>query len=258
MRAAIASVTVEDVKAFHRKNYGPAQMTIVVTGDIDAKTARAAIERAFAGWSGGREYARATHARATVPNYEQAITLTDKASVNVFWGQATGVRLADPDFLPLDIAANVLGSGFTGRLMGSVRVKEGLTYGIGADLFGSDVTDGGLFVQCTFAPALLDKGVASTCREVERWWKDGVTAEELAARKDSLIGNQRLALGSTYGIGQALLATIVRGLDPAWFDAYPERVRAVTLDQVNGAIRKYVDPQKLVMVKAGTFAEPAR
>ena len=49
-------------------------------------------------------------------------------------GQATGLRYRDPDALPLRVGTAVLGHGFTGRLMGTVRDREGLTYGIGAGL----------------------------------------------------------------------------------------------------------------------------
>ena len=58
--------------------------------------------------------------------------LADKPSVSVIIGQPTGLRYKDPDALALRVGTAVLGSGFTGRLMGTVRDKEGLTYNISA------------------------------------------------------------------------------------------------------------------------------
>ena len=83
------------------------------------------------------------------------------------------------------MATSVLGTGFTGRLMSSVRDKEGLTYGIGASISDDTYNDGAFGISASFAPQLLDKGLASTQRELRKWWRDGVRAEELAERKQS-------------------------------------------------------------------------
>ena len=53
----------------------------------------------------------------------------------------------------------------------------------------------------------------------------------------------------------AIIGTVERGVGLAWLDNYPQAIQSVTLEQVNGAIRKYVDPQKMVLVKAGTFSK---
>ena len=54
--------------------------------------------------------------------------MNDKSSVSVIMGQATGLRYKDPDALALRVGTAALGRGFTGRLMSTVRDKEGLTY----------------------------------------------------------------------------------------------------------------------------------
>jgi zinc protease len=48
---------------------------------------------------------------------------------------------------------------------------------------------------------------------------------------------------------------VERGLEPAWIDEYPLKIAALKLDEVNGAIRRHVDPKKLVIVTAGTLGE---
>jgi len=134
-----------------------------------------------------------------------------------------------------------------------VRDREGLTYGIGAYLDNDTFTDGDWRVSGSFAPQLLDKGIASTRRELERWWRDGITADELAARKTDLIGSYKVSLATTDGMASVMLRFIQRGKPLSWLDDYPKAVAAVTLEQVNGAIHKYLNPDKMVLVEAGTL-----
>ncbi len=253
---AVDTVTLEQVKAFHARYYGPAHMTLVFTGDVDLASSRAAVVRAVEGWSGGVDFMRNAPKSPAAQARSIDVPMKDKASVSVLWGQATGLRRADPGYLPLQVGVSILGSGFTGRLMSAVRDREGLTYGIGANLFGDDLVDGGFMMQATFAPELLDKGVTSAQRELGLWAREGVAAEELDARKQALVGRFQLRMGTTEGMAEALLMTVVRGQELAWLDAHPGEIEALTLEQVNAAIREHVDPSKMVLVKAGSFSKP--
>jgi zinc protease len=252
---AIDSVTIEQISAFYKKYYGPDHMTLVFTGDVDPATVRTAVDKAFGGWHGGVDFVHTSGGTLKPADAVQSIPLKDKAAVSVMWGEATGMRYNDADYLPLSVGVNVLGSGFTGRLMATVRDKQGLTYGIGASLFASDIVDGGFMIQTSFAPQLLDKGVASAQQVLQTWWTGGITARELDARKQALIGRFQIQLGTTDGMAQSILLASNRGLDLAWLDQYPNKLKALTVAQINAAIRKHLDPKKLVMVKAGTFAD---
>lgn len=256
LQKALGSVSVAQLKAFHSQYFGPEHMTLVFTGDVDMERAKAAVASAISGWKGGVDFARNVSKGVSAKSQSVQVAMTDKASVSVMWGQATGLRATDADYLPLALGVDVLGSGFTGRLMSSVRDREGLTYGISANLFGDDVADGGFMMQASFAPELLQKGVASSRRELQRWWKDGITANELDARKQALAGSFQLSLGTTDGMAHALLMTRVNGRGLDWLDQYPSRLKALTLEQVNGAIRKHINPQTLVQVEAGTLPKP--
>jgi zinc protease len=159
--------------------------------------------------------------------------------------------------LPLRVGTAILGQGFTGRLMGTVRDREGLTYGIGAAVTADSVADGAWSISASFAPALLDRGVASTRGVLEQWWKDGVTDEELAARKQGLVGGYFVGLSTTAGLAGTILTSIQRGYDLSWLDGYPEAVRALSREQVDQAIRAHLDPAAMVQVEAGSVAAPA-
>jgi zinc protease len=256
--SAAKSATLEEVKAFHAKYYGPAHMTLLVVGDVDAPATQAKISTAFAGWSGGQDYVRPAAPASLKTAREVTVPLTDKPSVSVIIGQPTGLRYKDPDALALRVGTAILGSGFTGRLMGTVRDKEGLTYNISAAVSEDSIVDGGWDVAASFAPALLEKGIASTRRELLRWWKDGVTDEELAARKRGVVGTYLVGLSTTAGLAQAILTNIQRGYDVSRLDELPAAVGALTRDQVNSAIKSHLDPSTMVLVEAGSVPQAAK
>jgi zinc protease len=255
--AAAKSANLEDVKAFQAKYYGPAHMTMVVAGDVSDADVRAEIAKAFAGWTGGQDYIRG-NAKSPAPSApadaarEVTVPLADKPSVTLILGQATGLRYRDSDALALRVGTAILGRGFTGRLMSSVRDKEGLTYGINASVGDDSIADGAWDISASFAPTLLQKGITSTRRELDKWWKDGVTAQELSTRKQGIIGDYLVGLSTTGGLADTILTNAQRGYDVGWLDQYTQAVNAVTLAQVNAAIKAHLNPAAMVLVEAGS------
>jgi zinc protease len=252
--AAAKKATLDELKAFHAKYYGPAHMTLVVAGDVAAADAQAEVGRAFAGWSNGQDYVRPAAPAALAAARELSVPLADKPSVSVIIGQPTGLRYKDSDALPLRVGTAILGSGFTGRLMGTVRDREGLTYNISAVVSDDSIVDGKWDISASFAPALLDKGIASTRRELQRWWTDGITEDELTSRKQGLIGSFRVGLSTTAGLANAILINVQRGYDVKRLEEFPDMVNALTRDEINSAIKKHLNPNNMVLVKAGSFA----
>jgi zinc protease len=252
MIAAVQSAKIEDLQRFHQQHYGPAHLTLIAVGDLDVHALQADVAKAFGGWTGGSDFLRAAAAAVARAAPDELVPVPGKASVSLVLGEATGLRYRDPDALALRVGTAIFGSGFTSRLMGSVRDKEGLTYDIGAGMGQDALTDGFWRINATFAPSLLEKGIASTRRELLRWSSEGVTAEELAARKTDLVGSYQVGLATTSGLAAALQQAILRGYPVSWLDEYPHAIDALTLEEVNRAIKKHIDPAKMVLVKAGT------
>lgn len=244
--------TLDEVKAFYQECYGPAAMKLVIVGDIDPEAARTELGRVFAGWAGGSPAPRAAHAGRVDAASDQNVFMADKASVAVFWGQATQLRYGDPDALALRLGTAALGSGFTGRLMANVRDKEGLTYGIYSAVTNDTYADGDWRIGAQFAPQLLAKGLDSTKRELAAWYHDGITAAELARVKGDFVGTYKIGLSTTGGMATTILNTMNRELPLSFIDEFGNRINALTLAQVNGAIRKHLNPDAMVLVKAGT------
>jgi zinc protease len=255
--AAAQAATLDELRDFHAKYYGPAHMTLVVVGDVDAPETQTEIGKAFSGWTGGQDFVRPATPAALTAVRDVSVPLADKPSVSVIIGQPTGLRYKDPDALALHVGTAIFGRGFTGRLMGIVRDKEGLTYNISAAVSEDSIVDGSWAISASFAPALLEKGLASTRRELDKWWRNGVTDQELAARKQGLVGGYLVGLSTTAGLANAILTDVQRGYGVSRLEQFPEAVNALTRDQVNSAIKNHLNPSVMVLVKAGSVASQA-
>jgi len=142
--------------------------------------------------------------------------------------------------------------------MSTVRDREGLTYGVGAGIDQDTYGPGTFFISATFAPQLLDKGLAATQGVLGKWWSDGITEAELDQRKQSMVGSFQVGLATTGGMAMALLATVQRGLEPSWLDRYPQLLRALQLQDVNSAIHRHLDPARMTLVEVGTLPAGTR
>ncbi len=252
--ADLAAATLDDVKAFHAAHYGPAGMVLVAVGDVDDAAIDPALRAAFTGWSGGTSRPETPKATAPAASRTEQVAMPGKASVSVLIGLPTGLKYGDGDRAALAVATEILGGGyFSSRLLATVRVKEGLTYGIFASLQKDTYTDGQWAIQATFAPELLEKGLASTQRELRRFTSEGATADEVRDFKSAIIGSYKLALANSAGVAGQILITVQRGLPLEFIDDYPKKIETLTLAEVNGAVKKYLDADRMITVMAGTM-----
>jgi len=252
---AIDAATLEEVVAFHKAHYGPAHMKLVAVGDVDSASFQQAIEQVFTGWTGGSAPLRLMKAEKSNHARQINLDLPGKTSVSVVLGQASGLQHQHPDYQALRMGTAILGSGFTSRLVASVRDKEGLTYSVNAGLDGDNFNEGDWKITASFAPTVLDQGIASARRQLDVWYQQGVTAAEVAFRKTFLIGVFQVNLSNSDGLASTFLNTLNRGYPLDWLDEYPSRINALNKDMVNAAIKTYLQPQNMILVKAGSLSE---
>lgn len=254
--ADLESTTIEDIKTFHDAHYGPKSMLLVFAGDIKFEQLTAAVETAFADWSGGVEYP----ANLSEPNPNakrtERIQLTDKPSVSVRYAFNTGLQRTDPDYLPFMLGNYILGGSFHSRLMSEVRKERGLTYDIRSGHTGDIMTPGNWSLSASFAPAMLDDGLAATNAIVRKWYQKGVSEDEVEAAIQTLSGSYMVRLSTTGSVAGQVHSFIQRGLAPDYVDRYPKLLREIDAERVNAMIRKHLNPKTTSVVLAGTLSEP--
>jgi len=251
--ADVEKTTVDDLKTFH-KNYGLGNMTLVAVGDIDELALEASLKKAFGDWSLSELVMPKITLRANdVNNVTEYITMEDKTSVDMFFGIAIGIDRDHPDYYALMVGNYILGGNFSARLMQSVRDEKGLTYGIYSGIRGvNNGSDGYWIVSGTFAPDLLKDGKDATIEQIDLWVKN-ITEDELAAKKETITGSFKVGFATTGGLANQILTNAERGYKDTMLDEFPNIVNELTLNQVNNSIKKYISPDKLVIVAAGSI-----
>jgi zinc protease len=138
-------------------------------------------------------------------------------------------------------------------------VKEGLSYGAGSGLGAGRFDRAGSWTaNAIAAPQNVAKVEVVFKEELERLLKDGVTAEELTKAKSGIAQRATQDRTQDAGVAGQLLSDLDTGRSFAWDKQFEARVQALTTEQVLAAARKYIDPAKLTIIKAGDFAKAAQ
>jgi zinc protease len=108
-------------------------------------------------------------------------------------------------------------------------------------------------VDVAVAPQNTAHAIRSTREVMEKYAKEGITDAEVETQKSFFAGNYRVRLSTNAGIAFSLAYAEKYGYGPRYLDEFPERVAAVTRDQVNKVIREKLHPEKMHLVVAGDF-----
>ncbi len=181
-----------------------------------------------------------------------------KQNIEFFMGNRLPLTLKDADFIPFAFGLDVLGKrgGFAGRLMSTVREKEGLTYTIYAWIRGATTsTHGHWNIWTFFTPKDAKKGIASTMREIKHIVTKGITTAELVRFKELLKNQFGLAHESVASTLALYHSALVAGRTPDDVHIAVAKRDVLTKKEVNDALKKYLKPTHIVIAGAGPTKE---
>lgn len=194
------------------------------------------------------------HAPNPKPKPTVQENIPSKQNLEYSIGAALPLTIHHPDYIPFVFGLAVLGKwgGFTGRLMSTVREKEGLTYGIYARTESMTGTETGYWrIMTFFNPKDAARGLASTFREIKKIAKSGITTDEYRRFK-TILGTQQKMLTDSYVRSlDDLHAYVVLGLTLEEMETIKAKLFVVTEAEVNQALKKYLKPEQVVISSAG-------
>jgi zinc protease len=257
----VKTLTRADVEAFYRRFYVPENAMLAIAGDIDKSELISMVEATFGKWprAEGFETPRVPRPHRQTHPIERFVTAS-KEQVNVIIGHL-GIERKNPDYYTLLVMDTILGSspGFTSRIPRILRDEQGLAYSTFSNITSSAGLDPGRFIAYIgTAPENLDRAISGLRGEIARIVDSGVTAEELATAQPYLTGSFVFRFQKNSQIADFLLEAEVYGLGFDYLEKYPELIRAVSVEDVNRATRKYIDPQNLTTVVVGPVDEEGK
>ena len=253
--AAINALKLEEVKDFHKDFYGATDATIAVIGDFDEAAVSEALERNFKSWSSPQKYARLEDQFYEPKSENIELETPDKANAWFLLGQNMEMNTSHPDYPAMMLGNFILGGGFlNSRLATRIRREEGLSYGVGS-FFRADDQDNSAVLggYAFFAPENLAAVEKAFFEELERAIKDGFTDEEIEAAKSGWKQGQQVNRSQDKSLARTLNNYLQLDRTMEWDADLETKVMALTPAQINTVIAKYIDPSKMVVVKAGDF-----
>jgi len=173
-------------------------------------------------------------------------------------GELSGT-LRDKDYPALEVAVNILGSGFTSRLMSQIRTKLGLAYSIGAG-WGANYDHPGTFriVGSTKSASTTDAILAARA-ELERMRASEVTEQELKTAKDAVLNSFVFFFDSPAKTLNRVMMYEYFGYPKDFLFEYQKKVTAVTRADVLRVMREHTNAASLSIVAVGNpkdFGKP--
>ncbi len=250
--AATKAVTLEQVKAFHAKFYGAQNASIAVVGDFDEQEMEKALTAMFGSWTSKEPWVLVKDDFAPVA--ASTLTLPTPDKQNAWLGVGTTLKLNDasPDYPAMALASALLGGGPSARLFVSLREEKGLSYGAYAALsVGSETERSELMTNIIYAPQNVGAVEKAQQVELERWTT--ISKADLDAARSELLNGRQSARAEDGSLVHVLVQNARLGRTMAWEDDLDAKLKALTPEQVADAVKKFIDPKKLVLVKAGDF-----
>lgn len=258
--ADLKTAQVEDLKAFHATFYGADHATFAASGDFDAKDIQSLVTELFGSWKSATPYVRIPARLKEVAGQTRVLETPDKQMAFFIASERWAMKDTDADYPAFLMANMVLGGGtLKNRIADRLRQKEGFSYGAGSFLeVGSEDPDTFWGAYAIYAPQNVAKLEAAFQEELHKALKDGFTQEELEFARKTWQQGEETQRQEDRHIAGWLNSGLHLGR-PVLFQAELEaKVKSLKLDEVNAALRKFVDPSRLVIVKAGDFAKVAK
>ncbi len=251
-------ITLESVKIFHKTHYGPQNMTVIVTGDVQGIPIEEVTRRAFRGWTQKSliEIDNKLASLSPRPPIKKFVRLENKKQLGIAMGHALPLHRLSSEFLPVYLANEILGGEITDRLGLKIRDEQGLTYGIRSQVTGLDEkTQGHWQIQLSLDPDVLGRGMDAVFKEIQSFLKEGVTSEELEDKKNTLIGHFEISLSTSRGLANEILYAEELGFGINYLDQYVDLLKKVSLESTNRAARRFFHPEELNTVISGSVEE---
>jgi zinc protease len=252
---SLKRTTTETLAKFHAEHYLPNNSLLAIVGDVKLAEITPKLERAFGDWK------QASAPKTTIPTAAAAYTkpriiLIDRpGSVQTYLQLGNlSIERTDPDHYAMQVMNRILGGGGTARLQRNLREDKGYTYGAGSS-FNSQKYRGTWQASSAVRTEVTGDAMREFFNEFKAIRDQKVSDFDLENAKRGLVGSFALDLERPQLLLSNIVTQKIYDLPADYWDTYPQRIAAVTAEDVQRVARKYVDLDRLQIIAVGDAAK---
>ncbi len=257
--AAINAATLEQAQAFYKGFYGADHAQVAVVGDFDPAEVTSLLGSFLGNWKSASPFERIP--QTFRQNDSTTIVLNTPDKANAFFIAGLNLKLRDdqPGYAALTLGDYMLGGGFLhSRLATRIRQKDGLSYGIGSFMNASAQDESGQWITYAIsAPENSTKVNTAFREEMARALKDGFSQAELEEARTGWLQERSVMRAQDAALAAILASDLFLDRTMAFDAAMDDQVRKLSVADVNAAVRKFLDPNRFAVVRAGDFNKQA-
>jgi zinc protease len=249
--ATIEAITREDLIRFHEEFIQPDRMILSVYGDFETARIKPLLSKIFTSWA--KSTKPLPPDPVVSPKSPSGVYLANKPDATnsiVVLGQV-GIRIDDPDFPALAVLNQVIGGGFSSRLMNEIRTKRGLAYATGASPGAEFHHPGAMFY---YAATQTDSTAVTTgyvLHEVEKAISEPVSQEEVDRARDAILNSLVQTLSSKGAVLNRMATYEFYGYPRDFLQTFQENIRKVTPADLQSAGTRRIHPKDFATVIVG-------
>jgi predicted Zn-dependent peptidase len=245
----VLEVPVSSMRAAHRRRVGPDGALLVLVGDLRPARALDLVERAWAGWTSGGTGSRVPSVPILEPGPLVLVDRPGAVQSNLRLG-GPAPRRSDPTYPAAEVANALFGGYFSSRLVTNIREDKGYTYSP-YSVVNHAAAASWLTIAADVATEVTAPALVETSYELGRMASLPPAADEVEATAQYLVGSIALSTATQAGLADTLLDLLTDGQDVSWLREHPERLAAVTPEQVHEASVGLLGPGGLVTAVVG-------
>ena len=246
---SIKAIKPADLRQFFNQYYVAKNATIALVGDLDRKAAEALVNKVL------KKLAQGNKAEPLPPvegvKEAKVIRIDHPSSQSHILIGQTGMYRGDPDYFALYVGNHALGGGgLVSRLSDEIREKRGFSYSVYS--YFMPLAREGLFqIGLQTKNKQVDEAIKVVRKTVSDYAKKGMTGKELDDSRKNITGGFPLRIDSNKKILGYLAMIGFYNMPLSYLDDFNNRIDELTLKQINRALAKRLNPEKMVTVIVG-------
>jgi zinc protease len=248
--ASLGSVSVDDIRAFHKRTFRPHEMTLVAVGDSGHGEICRLAESAFGDWAGGEPPFERESVSLPTPARFNLVPRAGAAQSELRIGHVA-VSRTTPDYHALVAANMVLGGQYVSRVNLNLRAEKGITYGV-RTAFEFRRFPGPFVLSVSVDKAATALAISESMREIsEIRQARPVSASELAIGIAALTRGYAKNFETCDQLARAVAQMALFDLPDDFYTEFVPRIEALSPDEVTEAAARHLDPTRLTTLVVG-------